>query len=54
MVNFFHLSNCKILAFFRFSERTLKQWVEKVKDDSVACAPVNNLEEAFADPQVRV
>lgn len=36
----------------RFSERTTQEWMTTLEKHSVPCAPVNDLRQALADPQV--
>lgn len=45
----------EMFRFFRaaFRERTLAEWRQALGDQEVCFGPVNTLEEAFADPQVR-
>ena len=37
----------------RFRSRTMREWVETLADDDICFGPVNTVEEALADPQVR-
>jgi crotonobetainyl-CoA:carnitine CoA-transferase CaiB-like acyl-CoA transferase len=45
----------EMFAFFRaaFREKTLAQWLAELGDKDVCIGPVNTLEEALVDPQVR-
>jgi crotonobetainyl-CoA:carnitine CoA-transferase CaiB-like acyl-CoA transferase len=36
-----------------FRSRKREEWLKKLKDKDVPCAPLNSLEEVFSDPQVR-
>jgi crotonobetainyl-CoA:carnitine CoA-transferase CaiB-like acyl-CoA transferase len=44
-----------MFAFFRtaFREKTLAEWVSELAEKEICFAPVNTLEETFADPQLR-
>jgi crotonobetainyl-CoA:carnitine CoA-transferase CaiB-like acyl-CoA transferase len=45
----------EILAFFRaaFREKTMDQWVAELASKEICFGPVNTLDDAFADPQLR-
>ncbi len=45
----------EMFAFLRaaFREKTLAEWVAELGDAEICFAPVNTVEEAFADPQLR-
>src|SRR5439155_16727079 len=45
----------EMFAFFRaaFREKTLAEWMHELGDAPICFGPVNTVEEAIADPQVR-
>jgi len=43
--------NAEIEAFTR--TKTSAAWIDLLNDAGVPCGPINNMEEVFADPQVR-
>ena len=41
-----------IPVYYRFAEKTVSKWMELLKNASFPYGPVNNIQQAFSDPQV--